>query len=74
MNIIKGNIGSGVLSLPYAFSMAGWLAGSVVFVVVAFIAIDCMYLLLAAKRHLSNKYGVSHLSYGDVVSCCCSST
>jgi hypothetical protein len=47
-------------------------AGVIVFVVVAFVAVDCMCLLLDTKRSVAAKHGVTRLSYGDVVRVFCS--
>ncbi len=53
MNIIKGNLGTGILSFPIAFKYAGILGGSFLLVLVATIAIHCMNLLYSAGRRFS---------------------
>lgn len=50
MHLIKGNLGPGCLSIPYAFISSGWLLGSSLFLLVASQGIYSMCLLTFCKR------------------------
>lgn len=47
-NIIVSVVGTGVLGLPFAFRTAGWLAGSIVVLVVGLSSYYCMFLLVSS--------------------------
>ncbi|KAL4474446.1 hypothetical protein ABPG72_007845 [Tetrahymena utriculariae] len=59
MNLFKGYIGSGILALPYAFTQAGWVLSSLIFLLVAFIVYDTMNLLF----ELADSYGKEGVDY-----------
>ncbi|EAS06664.2 transmembrane amino acid transporter protein (macronuclear) [Tetrahymena thermophila SB210] len=59
MNLFKGYIGSGILALPYAFTQAGWVLSSMIFLLVAFIVYDTMNLLF----ELADSYGKEGVDY-----------
>ncbi|KAJ0987153.1 hypothetical protein J5N97_005509 [Dioscorea zingiberensis] len=50
MNIIVSIVGTGVLGLPYAFKVVGWLAGSLGVFIAAIVNYYCMLLLVQCKR------------------------
>lgn len=50
-HIITGVIGSGVLSLAWATSMMGWIAGPIVLLMFSSITWYCAWLLADAYRH-----------------------
>ncbi|ETW02271.1 hypothetical protein H310_05821 [Aphanomyces invadans] len=64
LHLIKGNIGAGALSLPYAFAKVGIAAGPVFYLCVVVVCIYNMDLLLYCKRRVSpDGHG---MSFGDV--------
>jgi len=63
-HIFKGNIGTGILAMPYAFSNSGVWAGFVGTAVIAFIAIHCMRLLVESSHYLCHLTGRETLDYG----------
>jgi proton-coupled amino acid transporter len=52
-NVVVSIVGTGVLGLPYAFSAAGWLAGSVGVATAGFATLYCMLLLVSTPAYLS---------------------
>lgn len=64
--LVKGNLGPGVLALPYVFAQAGWVAGLPVLLVVVAQGVYAM-LVLAQCKHALARPGV--LDLGDVVHC-----
>jgi len=64
MHIFKGNIGTGILAMPYAFSNGGLWAGFVGTSLIALIAIHCMRLLVESSHHLCHITGKETLDYG----------
>ncbi|EDQ90898.1 uncharacterized protein MONBRDRAFT_1039, partial [Monosiga brevicollis MX1] len=66
VNFLKGNIGAGFLSLPFAFAHAGY-AGSIIYLLlIALIAVHCMHMLVKVKQHLADQGSTGYLSYADV--------
>mmetsp|Transcript_16242 Transcript_16242/g.41148 ORF Transcript_16242/g.41148 Transcript_16242/m.41148 type:complete len:379 (-) Transcript_16242:106-1242(-) len=61
-NIIKANLGSGLLSLPFAFTQAGVAVGTVLILIVALLAIHCMTLLAKCKKHMPEHSA----TYGEI--------
>ncbi|KAF6025907.1 hypothetical protein EB796_015790 [Bugula neritina] len=66
MHIIKGNLGTGVLAMPVAFSNAGILFGTVMLAVLGVICVHCMHILVKCSHYLCRKTGRDHLDYADV--------
>jgi len=66
IHIFKGNIGTGILSLPAAMKKAGILAGPLLLLFVAFIAVHCMHMLVRCSHYFCKKYQKEALSYGEV--------
>lgn len=56
-NIVVSIVGTGVLGLPFAFRIAGWLAGSLGVVVAGVATYYCMLLLVSFR--LSNTFSIS---------------
>ncbi|KAG2373425.1 hypothetical protein C9374_012164 [Naegleria lovaniensis] len=54
INIIKANIGSGILGMPYAFKCAGYWLGLFSIVIIMLIVVHCTILLVDSKRYLNN--------------------
>ena len=52
MNVLKGNVGPGCLSLPFAFSQAGSLLGPLGFFVLSSMAVYNMHLLIQCRERL----------------------
>jgi proton-coupled amino acid transporter len=52
VNIIKANIGSGILGMPFAFKNGGVWLGTVALVIIAIITMHCVVLLVKCKRRL----------------------
>ncbi|PKU81566.1 amino acid transporter ANT1-like [Dendrobium catenatum] len=71
-NIVVSIVGTGVLGLPYAFRMAGWLAGTVGVAVAGASTFFCMLLLIQCRDRLEEHEDeeindeVHIQSYGDL--------
>ncbi|KAG2686807.1 hypothetical protein I3760_09G024600 [Carya illinoinensis] len=66
-NIIVSVVGTGVLGLPFAFRTAGWLAGSIVVLVVGLSSYYCMFLLIQCRRKLASEEESTEMkAYGDL--------
>ena len=52
VNVLKSFVGSGVMGVPYAFSMGGIAGGILGMIFVSLISNYCVYLLLVAKTKL----------------------
>ncbi|XP_053208154.1 proton-coupled amino acid transporter 1-like [Panonychus citri] len=65
MNVLKGNIGTGILSMPIAFRNAGIMAAIFTLPPIGLICIHAMFLLVNANRKLMEKLKVSELSYEE---------
>ncbi|XP_064636410.1 proton-coupled amino acid transporter 1-like isoform X2 [Lineus longissimus] len=70
MNLLKGNIGTGILAMPYAVSNAGILFGTLGIVVVGIIATHCMNMLINCAHHIKNKTHRQGVDYEDVLEVC----
>lgn len=66
MNILKCNIGTGVLSMPIAFAHAGWALGLAFLPVFGIICTHSMFLLVNSKIRLCKRLQVSELSFEEV--------
>ncbi|KAL4272333.1 hypothetical protein GQ457_13G011900 [Hibiscus cannabinus] len=66
-NIIVSIVGTGVLGLPFAFRIAGWLAGSLGVLVAGFATFYCMLLLVQCRDKLASEKEVQEtITYGDL--------
>mmetsp|Transcript_5906 Transcript_5906/g.20361 ORF Transcript_5906/g.20361 Transcript_5906/m.20361 type:complete len:446 (-) Transcript_5906:1133-2470(-) len=65
MNVLKGNVGPGCLSLPFAFSQAGSLLGPLGFFVLSSMAVYNMHLLIQCRERLRAR-GQFARTYGEV--------
>ncbi|KAG0448792.1 hypothetical protein HPP92_027666 [Vanilla planifolia] len=63
-NIVVSIVGTGVLGLPYAFRMAGWLAGSLGVFAAGVSTYLCMLLLVQCRNKLEEDSNVA-TAYGD---------
>lgn len=52
INLLKNMVGIGILTLPYAFTWAGWLGGSIVLACVGYAAVYCCWVLM----EVANQY------------------
>lgn len=77
--MVRGNLGPGMLALPYAFGQAGWLAGAVVMVLTILqgmysmqVLVTCERLLVADLAAKNDEDGTTpeRLSLGAVVHLC----
>lgn len=67
MHLLKGNIGSGILAMPFAMMNAGLVGGSVGLVIIGAIAIHCMHILVNTCHKLCEETEVISMDYGTVV-------
>ncbi|WRX25215.1 Amino acid transporter [Theobroma cacao] len=66
-NIIVSIVGTGVLGLPFAFRIAGWLAGSIGVILAGLATYYCMLLLVQCRDRLaSEKELPGTTTYGDL--------
>ena len=66
IHVMKGNIGTGMLALPRAVSLAGLWVGSIGLVIICVFCIQCMHLIVQCAQRLCVKAGRSNMSYADV--------
>lgn len=66
MQLLKGNIGTGILAMPGAFANAGLLLGTVALVFIGTLAIHCMHLLIKAHRKMCSRFNCDFLDYQGV--------
>lgn len=56
MHVVKANVGTGVLAMPFAFKKGGLILSSVALWVMGIICIHCMHLLLNCYKHVMVNY------------------
>ena len=66
MHVMKGNIGTGMLALPRAVSLAGLWTGSIGLIFICLFCIQCMHLIVQTAQRLCVKTGRTNMSYADV--------
>ncbi|XP_065195056.1 proton-coupled amino acid transporter 1-like [Sycon ciliatum] len=66
LHIVKGNIGTGLLGLPFAFKYAGFAVGICSMVFVACVATTCMQMLVRCSHRLCRLYKKDTLDYAGV--------
>lgn len=66
MQLIKANIGTGILAIPNAFANSGLILGTVALPILGFIAIHCMHLLVNSHNKICNILGYRALDYQEV--------
>ncbi|KAJ4753035.1 Amino acid transporter ANT1 [Rhynchospora pubera] len=69
-NIIVSIVGTGVLGLPYAFRVAGWVAGSLGVAIAGLTTFYCMLLLIECRDKIEEEEteaeSENHHTYGDL--------
>lgn len=63
MHLIKGALGTGILAMPYSFSLTGWLLGLLMTFFVTFICSYCILQLIAAQYVLCKRHKIPALTY-----------
>ena len=66
MNLLNGMIGSGVLSMPWAFRDGGFVLSLIVTPLIGFLSCYCIHLLLAVNRLAMQATGKPPFDYHEV--------
>ncbi|XP_033632317.1 proton-coupled amino acid transporter 1-like isoform X2 [Asterias rubens] len=66
MHLIKGNIGTGLLGLPFAVQNAGILLGPLGLAIMGVIAVNCMHIMVQVCHDLCKRTNSVTLDYGEV--------
>lgn len=67
INLLKGNIGTGMLGLPLAVKNAGIVLGPISLLVMGIIAVHCMHLLVKCAHHICLRDQRPFVDYGDAM-------
>ncbi|XP_069510102.1 proton-coupled amino acid transporter 1-like [Ambystoma mexicanum] len=67
INLLKGNIGTGLLGLPLAVKNAGIVLGPLSLLVMGAIAVHCMHLLVKCAHHICLRDQRPFVDYGDTM-------
>ena len=66
IHVMKGNIGTGMLALPRAISLAGLWTGTIGLIFIGMFCVQCMHLVVESAQRLCIKLERSYMSYADV--------
>ena len=66
IHAMKGMIGTGMLALPRAVSLAGLWTGTVGLIFICIFCVQCIHLIVESAQKLCIKLGRSYMSYADV--------
>jgi hypothetical protein len=66
MHLLKGNIGTGILAMPNAFSNSGLLTGTILLPIIGGIAVHCMQMLVNSHSRLNHRLNHGYINYEDV--------
>ncbi|XP_072039346.1 proton-coupled amino acid transporter 1-like [Amphiura filiformis] len=66
MHLLKGNIGTGLMGLPFAVGQAGLIIGPLGLLFMAVICVFCMDKLVRCSHYLCRRTQKSSLDYGEV--------
>lgn len=64
--LLKGNIGSGLLALPQAFSYGGYALSTAFMLFIGFLSIHCMIILVKSVHCIVERWNLVTLEYGQV--------
>uniref|UniRef100_A0A1I8I538 RING-type domain-containing protein n=1 Tax=Macrostomum lignano TaxID=282301 RepID=A0A1I8I538_9PLAT len=67
MNVLKGNLGTGILAMPVAVKNLGFLLGPLTILAIGCIATHSMHLLVRSAQYLRRIKRVSYLDYSQVM-------
>ncbi|XP_034230033.1 proton-coupled amino acid transporter-like protein pathetic isoform X1 [Thrips palmi] len=67
IHLLKGNIGSGILAMPDAFSNAGLVVGTVGTLIMGVICTHCMHMLVKCAHELCRRSQMPALGFSEVV-------
>lgn len=65
-HLLKAALGSGILSMPYAFKCAGLTTGLVATIVTAFVCTYCSYILVKCAHSLYHRVRLTQMTYAEV--------
>lgn len=66
IHLLKANIGSGFLAMPFAFKNAGLYVGLGGLLIMGYICTHCMHMLLRCSNTLSQKLKLPSMDYSEV--------
>jgi proton-coupled amino acid transporter len=67
MNLLKGNVGTGILALPSAFKSGGLWVSFIGIFILGTISVHCMHILVNCAHKICRRTGSVSMDYGDVV-------
>ena len=71
MHMIKINVGTGILAIPFALKFAGIIIGTIGLFLMGFVCTHCIHLLLKGYKHVVDKepqeVGAKSIGYDEVV-------